>query len=66
MEIAKVLRDLLVSRDFGFDVKRAVFGATLHRLFVSRSDRDWAIWMADYRIEGAQGLTLHHFYGAIT
>ena len=39
--------------------------ATLHRLFVSGSDRDCADWMADYGIDGAEGLALHHFYRAM-
>jgi len=65
MGIAEVLRDLLGGRGFGFDVERAVFVATLHRLFVSGFDRDCANWMADYRIEGAEGVALHHFYRAM-
>ena len=39
--------------------------ATLHRLFVSGSDRDCASWMEDYDIPGAEGLDLHHFYRAM-
>ena len=65
MGIGEILRDLLAGRGFGFDVERAVFVATLHRLFVSGSDRDCVNWMADYRIEGAEGLALHHFYRAM-
>jgi hypothetical protein len=42
-----------------------VFVATLHRLFVSGSDRDCSVWMEDYDIAGAQGLGLHHFYRAV-
>ncbi|MHC2791015.1 hypothetical protein ACVINZ_000027 [Mesorhizobium jarvisii] len=42
-----------------------MFIGTLHRLFVSGSDRDCANWMADYGIEGAEGLALHHFYRAM-
>lgn len=63
--IGKVLEDLLAGRQFGFAVERAVFAATLHRLFVSGSDRDCVDWMADYAIEGAEGLALHHFYRAM-
>ena len=36
--IGAVLEDQLVGRQFGFAVERAVFVATLHRLFVSGSD----------------------------
>ena len=39
--------------------------ATLHRLFVSGSDRDCATWMQDYAIPGAESLSLHHFYRAM-
>jgi hypothetical protein len=35
------------------------------RLFVSGSDRDCMAWMRDYELEGAQGLSLHHFYRAV-
>jgi hypothetical protein len=38
--IGAVLDDLLKDRAFEFPVERAVFVATLHRLFVSGSDRD--------------------------
>ena len=42
-----------------------MFTATLHRLFVSGSDRDCASWMQDYDIPGADDLSLHHFYRAM-
>jgi Transposase DDE domain len=60
--IADVLNAALHERRFEFVVERAVFVATLHRLFVSGSDRDCAAWMQDYLIPGAEGLALHHFY----
>ncbi|MDE2465099.1 MAG: IS1634 family transposase [Alphaproteobacteria bacterium] len=63
--IAEVLEAVLAGRQFGFAVERAVFTATLHRLFVSGSDRDCAGWMTDYAIEGAGELALHHFYRAM-
>jgi transposase len=63
--IDAVLDDLLKDRAFGFAVERAVFVATLHRLFVSGSDRDCSSWMADYDLPGAEGLDLHHFYRAM-
>ncbi|BBF93870.1 transposase [Blastochloris tepida] len=63
--IDAVLEDLLKERAFEFAVERAVFAATLHRLFVSGSDRDCASWMADYDIPGTDGLDLHHFYRAM-
>src|SRR5271166_2569779 len=60
--VADVLGDLLKHRAFEFAVERAVFVATLHRIFVSGSDRDCGSWMEDYDIPGAAGLDLHHFY----
>jgi hypothetical protein len=63
--IGDVLSELLKEHSFAFAVERAVFVATLHRLFVSGSDRDCSVWMEDYDIAGAQGLGLHHFYRAV-
>jgi hypothetical protein len=63
--IGAVLGELLQERCFEFAVERAIFIATLHRLFVSGSDRDCVSWMRDYEIAGAQGLSLHHFYRAM-
>ena len=48
--ISDVLKELLKNRDFEFAVERAVFVATLHRLFVSGSDRDCISWMAEYDV----------------
>ena len=64
--IADVLGELLKHRAFEFAVERAVFVGTLHRLFVSGSDRDCSSWMEDYDIPGVDGLDLHHFYRAMT
>src|SRR5262249_9594246 len=63
--IADVLEELLEHRAFEFPVERAVFVGTLHRLFVSGSDRDCSAWMEDYDIAGVDGLALHHFYRAM-
>jgi hypothetical protein len=63
--ITDVLAELLEHRAFEFAVERAVFVGTLHRLFVSGSDRDCSSWMGDYDIAGAEGLDLHHFYRAM-
>ncbi len=64
--IAAVLGELLADREFEFAVERAVFASVLHRLFVSGSDRSCDKWLADYRIEGIDGLELHHLYRAMT
>jgi len=63
--IAEVLGDLLENRGFEFAVERAVFVATLHRLFVSGSDRACIDWMLSYAIDGVEDLSLHHFYRAM-
>ena len=63
--IADVLGDLLQDRAFEFAVERAVFVATLHRIFISGSDRDCSSWLEDYDIAGSDGLDLHHFYRAM-
>src|SRR6266702_1082752 len=63
--IAVVLGELLRQRAFEFAVERAVFVGTLHRIFVSGSDRDCSSWMEEYDIAGAEGLELHHFYRAM-
>jgi hypothetical protein len=63
--IAAVLGEVLKTRGFEFAVERAVFAATLHRLFVSGSDRDCASWLQDYDIPGTEGLSLYHFYRAM-
>jgi hypothetical protein len=63
--ISDALQELLKNRAFEFAVERAVFVATLHRLFVSGSDRDCVSWMAEYDVPGAEGLAIHHFYRAM-
>src|SRR5215218_9480758 len=63
--VGAVLEELLAPRAFEFALERALFVATLHRLFVSGSDRDCASWMQDYAIPGAESLSLHHFYRAM-
>lgn len=60
-----VLDELAAQRQFGFAAERAVFLTVLHRLFVSGSDRAAEKWRADYRIDGAEELQLHHLYRAM-
>jgi transposase len=64
--IGQVITRLLDGRKFGFDVERAVFLTVLHRLFVSGSDRACDRWKRDYVIEGADQLSLHHHYRAMS
>jgi hypothetical protein len=62
---AVVIKDLLASRRFEFDVERAIFATVLHRLFVSGSDRACDKWVEDYAVPGVDGLALHHLYRAM-
>ena len=62
--IAKVLRQLLNGRLYGFNVERAIFLTVLHRLLVSGSDRFCNQWRRDHVIDGAEGLELHQLYRA--
>jgi hypothetical protein len=61
----EVLHELLADRGFEFPVERAVFLTVLHRLMVSGSDRACEQWRDDYRIDGVDGLQLHHLYRAM-
>ena len=60
-----VLEELVAGRQFAFAVERATFLTVLHRLFVSGSDRAAEKWRTDYRIDGTEGLQLHHLYRAM-
>ena len=64
-ECGEVLQELLADRGFEFSVERAVFLTVLHRLMLSGSDRACDQWRVDYRIEGVDGLQLHHLYRAM-
>jgi transposase len=63
--IKSIIKKLLGSRKFDFDVERAVFLTVLHRLFVSGSDRACERWRRDYEIKGVDDLSLHHLYRAM-
>jgi hypothetical protein len=60
-----VLTALAGQRQFAFAAERAMFLTVLHRLFVSGSDRAAEKWRTDYRIDGTEGLQLHHLYRAM-
>ncbi|MFZ5450291.1 MAG: hypothetical protein ACOZF2_00240 [Thermodesulfobacteriota bacterium] len=59
------LNHLLKDRGFEFPVERAVYLAVLHRLFESGSDRAGDRWRRDVRVDGSDGLKLHHLYRPI-
>ena len=60
-----VVASLAGSRQHDFPLERAVFLTVLHRLFSGGSDRAAERWRQDYRIEGVEGLGLHHLYRAM-
>lgn len=62
---AAVIESLLAGRRFEFAVERAIFLEVLHRLVRPGSDRSGLDWREDYRIDGAEGLDLHHAYRAM-
>lgn len=61
-----VVEALIGERAFEIPIERAIFATVLHRLMVSGSDRACERWLEAYRIDGAQGLELHHLYRAMT
>ena len=61
----EVVENLAGSRKHGFALERAVFLTVLHRLFAGGSDRAADRWREDYRIDGIEGLDLHHLYRAM-
>ena len=61
-----VIEALAGERAFAFPIERAIFATVLHRLMVSGSDRACERWLDAYRIDGAEGLELHHLYRAMT
>jgi hypothetical protein len=63
--IADHIRDLLNGRRYRFDMERAIFVTVLHRLMNPGSDRQAQRWRQGYRITGAGGLELQHFYRAM-
>jgi transposase len=60
-----VIEGSVLSRKYDFPLERAVFFTVLHRLFSGGSDRAADRWRQDYRIEGIEGLELHHLYRAM-
>lgn len=63
--VADVVQAHAGRRHFGFDLERALFVTVLHRLLAPGSDRQAERWRQDYRLPGAEGLELQHFYRAM-
>jgi len=60
-----VIERLASARKHDFSLERAAFLTVLHRLICGGSDRAADRWREDYRIEGVDGLELHHLYRAM-
>ncbi len=62
--IGDAISGLLRDRKFEFSVERAVYLATLARLFFPGSDRSTERRSRDFRTSGAEEISLHHLYRA--
>jgi len=60
-----VIERLAGARKHDFSLERAAFLTVLHRLCGGGSDRAADRWRQDYRIDGVEGLELHHLYRAM-
>jgi Transposase DDE domain len=65
MGLERIVSEMAGKRRHEFDLERAVYLTVLHRLFVSGSDRAAEAWKENYRIAGAQELSLHQLYRAM-
>ncbi|HEX7508653.1 MAG TPA: IS1634 family transposase, partial [Polyangia bacterium] len=65
LEVGAILKRALQSRQFEFDVERAVYLTVVHRLFASGSDRAAERWRQAYRLPGTETLELHQLYRAM-
>ena len=57
-----VIERLARARNHEFSLERAAFLTVLHRLMCGGSDRAADRWREDYRIDGVDGIELHHLY----
>jgi DDE family transposase len=57
-----VIERLASERNHEFSLERAAFLTVLHRLVCGGSDRAADRWREDYRIDGVDGIELHHLY----
>ena len=64
--IGEALEKLLSGRKFEFPVERAVYLATLARLFFPGSDRRTIARARDFAISAGGSLSLHHLYRAMS
>ena len=65
LQLPGIISKLVEKRKYGFDVERAIFLTVLHRLFISGSDRQCERWKNTQHVDGAEKLSLQHFYRAM-
>lgn len=65
LSIGRIIDEVSSGRNFGFSLERAIYLATLSRLFFPGSDRRTRRITRDYRIAGAEEIELHHLYRAM-
>jgi transposase len=63
--IQETIESLIKDRRFEFNIERALFITTLHRLLICGSDRYCEMWKAHYNIKGSEEISLHHLYRAM-
>ena len=63
--IADDIRELIQDRRYRFKIEQAIFVTVLNRLMNPGSDRQAQRWQKGYRIKGAEGFQLQHFYRAM-
>jgi len=63
--IQATIEEACAERKFRFSIERAIYLTVLHRLSVSGSDRAAEKWREGHRIEGSEGIDLHHLYRAM-
>jgi transposase len=63
--IQEAIRTLITERRFEFNIERALFITTLHRLLICGSDRYCDKWKDNYNINASEEISLHHLYRAM-
>lgn len=65
MKIPDIIEEQLKDRRYQFSIERAIWVTVLYRLSASGSDRQAEKWKDGYKIEGVEGIELHHLYRAM-
>jgi transposase len=62
LSIKRIIEELASDKNFAFSIERAIYLATLSRLFFPGSDRRASRLTRDYCVKGAEEINLHHLY----